>query len=407
MTGRTIELTWVCTSCGHRNLGRHKACEGCGDPKDASERFEMPSDTRAAASVQDPALLRAAAAGRDWRCTFCRADNRALDARCVQCGAGRDGTPPIARAQPQIGPTRAPRGSARWALALVPLALGVACLVGAGALAMLRRPAPAALAPPGPEIVSAQVEAREWQTRVVAMRRRLVEREGFREQIAADAVDIRERGARHHHDDQVPDGTTEETYFEDVPYQDVETYTEMVPCGEDCVPIPQTCREECTDEGNGFASCHDVCVGGGQSCTPRSCPETRTRSVTRTRPEARTRTVPRFRAVPRDAPWFGWREWAWVEDRRAERSGGVEAPSWPSDEELGAGEPLGEGEDERLDRMAIWSVSARHARGGSVTFTPPTLEDLSRYPVGGALRVELDAYGGFTRVIDDAERSGL
>jgi hypothetical protein len=93
MNERKIELTWVCTSCQHRNRGRDKVCAGCGDAKDASERFEMPGDTAAAASVTDPAVLAAARAGADWRCTFCRGDNRALDAVCKRCGSARGTTP--------------------------------------------------------------------------------------------------------------------------------------------------------------------------------------------------------------------------------------------------------------------------------------------------------------------------
>lgn len=191
-----------------------------------------------------------------------------------------------------------------------------------------------------------------------------------------------------------------ETYTEQVPYQDTETYTEQVPCGEDCTSIPETCHEECTDDGNGFASCHDVCSGGGQHCTPRTCSETRTRSVTRTRPETRTRMVPRYRAVPRDAPWYRWREWAWLEDRRAERTGTSEPAAWASDEELGAGAPLGEGEDERIETSARWDVTLRDARGAVESISGTDVGALEAYPIGAAVSVELDPYGNFTRVIE-------
>ncbi|MCA9606483.1 MAG: hypothetical protein KC619_12845, partial [Myxococcales bacterium] len=69
--GRKIEMHWVCSSCGHRNLGRHKSCQRCGDPKDASEPWLMPEDPGAAPSVTDPALLRQANAGPDWQCGYC------------------------------------------------------------------------------------------------------------------------------------------------------------------------------------------------------------------------------------------------------------------------------------------------------------------------------------------------
>lgn len=408
MAERKIELTWVCSSCKERNLGRFKECQRCGNPKDASERFEMPGDTRAAASVTDPALLTAARAGADWRCTFCRADNRALEATCKQCGAARGATPanaiggvPSAIAAPMrsvAAPTsrRAPPWWF-WALALGPLAIGVPCFVGV--LFFAARPVAdvAPYVPPGPVVLAARVESRTWEASRVAMRRRLVPGEGFAEAQPADAIDVVPDGVRHHHDDQVPDGTTTETYTEDVPYQDTETYTEMVPCGEDCTTLPQSCHEECTDDGNGFATCHDVCSGGGQTCTPRTCPETRTRMVTRTRPETRTREVPRFRAVPVDAPWFRWRSWAWVEDRRAEHRGTIEEPTRPTDEELGAGAPLGDGEEERIDTRESCSVMLRDERGGAETIVPASLDALAQYPIGRTLHVELDPYGQLIR----------
>lgn len=417
MAERRIELTWVCTSCEERNLGRFKVCQRCGNPKDASEHFEMPGDTRAAASVTDPALLAAARAGADWRCPFCRADNRALEAACVQCGAARGTTPanalPAARAGSAVARPASIGGAPRrappwwfWAIALGPLAVGVPCLVGL--LFFAARPTAEITAPyepPGPVVLGARVETRSWEAVRVAVRRRLVPGEGFAEARPADAIDVVQDGMRHHHDDQVPDGTTTETYTEDVPYQDTETYTEMVPCGEDCTPIPQSCHEECTDDGNGFATCHDVCSGGGQTCTPRTCPETRTRMVTRTRPETRTREVPRFRAVPVDAAWFHWRSWAWVEDRRAEHRGTIEEPTRPADEELGPGTPLGDGEEERIDMRESCSVTLRDERGGAETIVPESLDALARYPIGRVLRVELDPYGQLIRELPDADAS--
>jgi hypothetical protein len=405
---RKIELTWVCSSCRHRNLGRHKVCESCGDPKDASEKFEMPGDTASAASVTDPKLLQQASAGRDWRCTFCRADNTALAAACKQCGAQRGSTPAIApspRRPMAIAQARSDRGPWLILATIAPIALVVPCVI-IGALFFVSASRPATpYVPPVSSVVHAHVEGRTWSTTLVAMRHQLVDQEGFAEAEPADAVDVTPDGERHHHDDQVEDGTEQQTYTEDVPYTDTETYTEMVPCGQDCTTTPQTCHEECTDDGNGFASCHDVCTGGDQTCTPRTCPEQRTRPVQRTRSETRTRTVPHYRTVPRDAPWFHWRAWQWVENRRAHHDGTNEAPSWPTDEELGTGTPLGDGESERVDRDSLASISVRDDRGQPHTLGVQ-LDDLSRYEVGAPMEVEYDPYGNFSRVLDAVPDGG-
>ena len=75
---RHIEMTWRCSACAAKNLGRHKVCQGCNHPKDGSERYEMPEDPSRAVSVTDADLLRMATAGPDWRCAYCGSDQRKL-----------------------------------------------------------------------------------------------------------------------------------------------------------------------------------------------------------------------------------------------------------------------------------------------------------------------------------------
>jgi hypothetical protein len=57
MTSRQIEMTWRCTSCSAKNLGRFKVCQKCNSPKDGSEEYEMPEDPSKAASVTEASLL--------------------------------------------------------------------------------------------------------------------------------------------------------------------------------------------------------------------------------------------------------------------------------------------------------------------------------------------------------------
>ena len=399
-------MTWVCTSCGHRNLGRFKECQQCGNPKDASERFEMPGDTAAAASVHDPRLLQQARAGADWRCTYCGTDYRALVVACVQCGSPRGTTPTVKQLAGAYAPSE-PRQRPRWALPFGAGILALAILLPAfGVFAALvtvaigrSAPPPPVAAPDRPRIVGATVIAREWRTTLRTERRRAVAHEGFAESRPADAFDIEGAGERHHHDEQVLDHYETEAYTEQVPYQDSETYTEQVRCGEDCHDLPESCSEHCSDDGNGFATCTTSCTGGGQSCSPRYCSETRTRSVTRYRSEPRTREVPRYRSEPRTAPWFTWRVWEWTPDRRAERTGNEDAPSWPDPSELGPAAPLGEGEEDREVRDAWWVVHVREdGKGREHLLTPPTIDALARYPVGATLSLETWWDGRFTEV---------
>ena len=360
---RKIEMHWFCSSCRAENLGRHKRCQSCGDPKDASEPWVMPGDTRAAPTVTDPALLRQASAGPDWQCGFCGSHQRRGDGRCAQCGAaqaegGRVPTGGAAASAQRFAPAPGPGGAgAKWVPPHKSSTSKIVALVFAGSFALtiplccvfaMLLPAPVREVHKSVVAIGAEVDTATWLRRQRVERRSIVDEEGFVEQRPADAFDIVSQGQRHHHDEQVLDHYETEHYTEQVPYQDTETYTEQESCGEDCSESAQSCHEVCTPDDNGFASCHDECSGGGRSCTTRYCSVTRTRSVTRYRSEPRTRQVPRYRAEPRFAERFEWHVWRWGFARNVDiRGTSAEPPRWPTEEELTPPTPLGPGEEER------------------------------------------------------------
>ncbi|AKJ00373.1 hypothetical protein ATI61_104220 [Archangium gephyra] len=57
MSERHIEMFWRCSSCEHRNLGRHQVCQACKHPKDGSEQYEMPEKTRGSRHHHDERVL--------------------------------------------------------------------------------------------------------------------------------------------------------------------------------------------------------------------------------------------------------------------------------------------------------------------------------------------------------------
>ncbi len=398
---RKIEMHWVCSSCGTRNLGRHKKCQHCGDPKDASEPWLMPEDPGRAPSVTDPALLAQAGAGADWQCGFCGSHQKRLDGRCAHCGAAQSDGARVpeggarrehAAAAPVFGaPAGAPAfASARSAVrrwravpALVALAVGLP-LAGAAVCcvaALVVPPPPPRLEKPA--VLAATLGDQRWQHLVHVERYQIVREDGFAEVRPADAMDVRSLGQRHHHDEQVLDHMRTETYEEQVPYQDTETYTDQEQCGEDCTTTPEHCSESCSPDDNGFATCTTTCSGGGQSCSPRYCSVTRTRSVTRYRAETRTRQVPVYRAEPRYQEFFEWNAWRWRPARVIEASGAAsDAPRWPSDEELAPPAPLGEGERERTRREARYSIDLVTA-GGVQRYVARDLSDYQRVRAHG------------------------
>jgi hypothetical protein len=368
---RHIELTWRCSTCGHQNLGRHKQCVACGHEKDASEAYEMPADPRTAVNVTDDPLLRMAKAGPDWRCAYCGADQRRSQGSCANCGAPAvegsevpdDAPPPPAAAAPPR-----PRRRLRW-VAL--LALPVIAVAGIAWNASR------------PRDWDATVQAVSWEHVIDVERYAARAGEGFKENIPADAFDVRGAGERVHHQERVLDHYETERYAVEVPDGTrSETYTARVACGEDCSETPRSCRESCKNDKNGFATCREVCTGGGRRCSTRYCSETRTRQVPKTRTEWRSRQVPRYRQEPRYAEAFRWRVWTWA-PARSIRAAGTETTGlrWPNDEtRVGAG--LASGEKERATRKSRYLVTLRYDEDKDLRFEPPSAEAFASFTPG-------------------------
>lgn len=400
MSERQIEMLWRCSSCGHQNLGRHSTCQGCANPKDGSEEWVMPADTSAAPSITDPALLALAKGGPDWRCPHCDASQRNADGSCRNCGAGRPEATPAASTRPPtvIRDTGCTWGCGAILALLSAIALGGALLIGGGAWLLLRpgttpssTSSPVGLAPE--TWVDATVASARWEHEIDVEREQLVAHEGFREDVPKDATEMKPAGTRVHHVDTVQDGWTTEAYEVEVPDgtrtrtvseqvddgYDTHPRTERVRCGEDCEPGPETCRETCRPNGNGFATCRTDCTRGADRCRPKWCDETRTertprtRTVTRTisepatRTETRTRRVPAWKQVERRAPFFTWKRLEYVVDRTERDQGDGFDTRWPETVRRGVKERSGA----RRGRYTITFTTST----GPLTWAPATLDD--------------------------------
>lgn len=385
---RVIEMTWTCSSCAHRNLGRHKTCATCGSPKDASESYEMPADPSTAASVTEDALLRMALDGPDWRCAYCGSDQRRADRGCARCGASAVEGAEVTEPAPDLdAPTwRGAPPEARawhrpwWVRAL--LAAAALALIALGARAWSRRA----------RDLDAQVVARAWRHEVQVERWAVRAREGFAEDRPPEVIDELPLGPRVHHHEQVLDGYDTQHYTERVlDGYTSESYSAQVACGQDCTTTAQSCREQCSSNRNGFATCRTVCSGGGQSCRTRYCAESRTRQVPRYRNEPRTRQVPRYRSEARFAEAYRWHLWAWGPQRTLVRRGTDETPRWPPDDEVGLNRGLAEGERERASRVATYEVSVRDEDATTWRITPATESEFNTFAPRSAHRVHREA----------------
>ncbi len=121
------EMLWDCPQCATRGLlgDSHRHCPACGTAQDPAKRY-FPKPGEEIEASQHKFV------GVDWRCAYCASPNSAAAAFCANCGAGKDGTRPVALiadapATPPPAPAAAPaaRGLAwfRWALGLLVLAV--------------------------------------------------------------------------------------------------------------------------------------------------------------------------------------------------------------------------------------------------------------------------------------------
>ncbi|XXF79687.1 hypothetical protein P2318_07985 [Myxococcaceae bacterium GXIMD 01537] len=393
MSERQIEMFWRCSSCNHRNLGRHQVCQSCKNAKDGSEQYEMPEDTASAVTVTDEALLRMATAGPNWRCAYCESDQRAFDGSCKNCGASAPEAPsePESPAETEVESTGFSLKRGCLFLLLLVVVFGCCCPMWRHVKDAKPAPTQAATtqtAPTqektGPEWTrTLQVKALAWDHTVRVERYHQVAKEGFAEARPAGATQVVTLGQRHHHNDRVLDGY--ETVYYTERKQDgytTETYRAKEACGEDCSTTPKKCKETCTSNKNGFATCKTTCTGGDKRCTTRYCSVTKTRKEPRYVNERRSRKEPRYRSVPRDAPWFSWKEWTWTYDRSVKTSGTTLKTHWPADAELLPAKALPTGEKERNSRGGKYSVVLEGDGQPPVTYSPATLAEFQRFALG-------------------------
>ena len=357
--------------CGYQNLGRHTVCQSCGDAKDASEKYEMPADTRKARTVTQPSLLAIARGGANWRCPYCRSDQRRADGTCRQCGA------PSGDAKPS--PLRAVAAKVaigmRWArmafyVALVGFVFFVLITCGiwryqakTQVIYKMAKVSAERLRLPF-EDVHGTVQQVKWQHRIEVQRYKKVAKEGFAESRPPDALEVKAAGQRFHHNETVQVGSHTEYYtVTESDGFDTESYTEQEACGQDCTSTPQSCREVCTPNGNGFATCRTSCSGGGQSCTTRYCSVTKYRQVPRTKQVQKSREVPEYGQRAVNQAWFTWTVWEWAPQRTLEKHGTGTQTEWPTDKEVALGKKLGKGEQERAQRVEVYTVVVRTPAG--------------------------------------------
>lgn len=246
---RIVELRWNCRECGLEGiLGRHKNCPSCGSPRESGE-MEMSglSDDgsgKGLKTVTDESVLELANAGEDWFCAHCGSGNRGDRDTCVSCGAPRSEAP----APPKKAAKPPPPKKSK--LKLFAAIAAVVCLIAAASVG-------AVMWGSAEYQVQGQVTSVTWNHTVNVEKwtpyvARIWSGDAVpREEIPPGGEEPAKGGlafiggcrSEVHHTVKVACGTYES-------------------CRDDCqrVVVGQNCRERCSDNGNGFATCRDVCT---------------------------------------------------------------------------------------------------------------------------------------------------
>lgn len=226
-------------------------CKTCGSPKEKDEAYEMPTDTSAAPTVTDEAQLQEAQAGANWKCVYCGGSVRNLHGECQVCGGPKTaqaqagfvaGTGTMSRSAPDaagaaddpLALALAARRSNRRRIALVVLAV-LGLFAGVMLWIFL------------PHDVEVKVAAIRWERTVELQQRQTNHGTGWDDSMPAGSFNVscstRQRGT-----------------------EDCNPYTcncrqETDYCSEEC-----NCRETCSDNGNGYATCTTTCSTCSHAC---------------------------------------------------------------------------------------------------------------------------------------------
>lgn len=187
---------WDCHACGHKRIeGPNETCTHCGQPRGSAVTFYTDD---AAATVEDPELVRRARMGADWRCKYCGADNRAGHVECHQCGAGPDGTK---RREERFIPAAAPaaaKAAAKSSGCIIALsvALGALVAVAVGVYFLFLRTTE----------LTVTVDEAKWVKTLVVEEKKVERDEAWSDEVPTGAKVLkREKKGR---DKTVQDGTT-------------------------------------------------------------------------------------------------------------------------------------------------------------------------------------------------------
>ena len=87
-----VEMTWDCPNspCNTMRIPGHSMeCPTCGYKKQTSKNDELPEDISPANKVTDSKKLAEAAAGPNWKCSYCHGEERNSRGECINCGSDK------------------------------------------------------------------------------------------------------------------------------------------------------------------------------------------------------------------------------------------------------------------------------------------------------------------------------
>lgn len=120
------EMLWDCTTCNTKGLlsKSQRHCPMCGATQDPGKRYFPEAGKEVAAQGHQ-------FVGADWHCAYCNSPNAKSAPHCCNCGAGQDGSKPVALvSETPPAPPEPPARPSRWKLWAGAAAVGLIVLLG-------------------------------------------------------------------------------------------------------------------------------------------------------------------------------------------------------------------------------------------------------------------------------------
>lgn len=353
-----VENTWNCSVCRKLNKGRDLNCRGCGCRKSLDTEDII---GHADEAITDRALLAQANAGM-WVCGFCGCQERTLEGNCSHCGGGqehKDSSPRKKTSSTRLEPSVSgrPGDPSYWGTRRGKIMYAGWIVVGLLLGALLVK---AIWWLVTPREVDARVVQTSWK-----------HTENLRERETRSGEGWGRPGTKGFYNEAAFNVSCHQRYYGEERCHPHDCNPRRVTYECRCTTYDCNCRNECSDNKNGYSTCRRVC----SSC--KSCDTC-----------SRTEYDTCYDSCPVYKDWCSYSYHEWPVKETKESFGYTHDVSWP-------GLLPNPQRSQRVQRVAQYQVLFRDsAENSTLTYEPTELAVFKQFFVDDTWKLEVGKVTG-------------